>query len=170
MQFTILEIRYTSSSSSLLIFVIFVPRPAESICIVGDVDLTQCAHLAHLGTYQFRSLEVLPRKRQVLSIASMMREKMWRQTLLLITIALASSAAHALHASPHSIACTSSDRVSGCAAALGLHCDFCFPPIMSRLRSFRADFDYSGFQPGSGFFNVVNATIQDNYNGLAKRL
>ena len=35
------------------------------------------------------------------------------------------------------------------------------------LFSFRADFDYSGFQPGSGFFNVVNASIQDNYNGYS---
>lgn len=38
---------------------------------------------------------------------------------------------------------------------------------MSHLDSFVADFDYSGFHPGSGFFNLVNASIQDNYNRSA---
>jgi hypothetical protein len=39
---------------------------------------------------------------------------------------------------------------------------------MSHLDSFVADFDYSAFHPGSGFFNLVNASIQDNYNRSAR--
>jgi hypothetical protein len=104
----------------------------------------------------------------VLLSASAMQPAFSRVVLLLVAIsALACHAAHALRAPPHSIECASPSRVSGCAYILSFSI-FLFVLCVKRYSRFSAGIDYSGFQPGSGYFNLVNASIRDNYNGLGK--